>query len=136
MRVNDELAKALRLSDDEIQKINNSSNDKDPNGLNFYNAQKWIKRAYEKESNANNQIKSDIKEEVTEFKKTKEVKSNKLSNEIVKNEIVKNKIVKKEILQNEIVLKEIQVKNNSTNILGKNDDIIVVPIKKSKSKGI
>lgn len=46
LRVDDKLAKALKLSKDEIEKINNSQNQKDVNGLNFYNIQTWIAKLY------------------------------------------------------------------------------------------
>ncbi len=62
MRVNQELASALKLSNEEIEKINNSTSDKDKSGLNFYTAQKWIKKLYEKElAGKNINTKSEVK---------------------------------------------------------------------------
>ncbi len=87
MRVNQELASALKLSNEEIEKINNSTSDKDKSGLNFYTAQKWIKKLYEKELtdkniNTKSEVKSisknnfDTKVNKNESKKTSDNKSN------------------------------------------------------------
>jgi len=46
IRVDDKLAKALKLSKDEIEKINNSQEQKDANGLNFFNIQTWLAKLY------------------------------------------------------------------------------------------
>ena len=47
-RVDDGLVKLFNLSNDEKNKINSclSSDIKYPNGFNFYNYQKWIKKLY------------------------------------------------------------------------------------------
>jgi chromatin remodeling complex protein RSC6 len=46
LRVNDNLAKALNLTSQEIKVINASTSPKDKSGLNFYNIQKYIKKMY------------------------------------------------------------------------------------------
>jgi hypothetical protein len=46
LRVNDNLAKALSLTSQEVKVINASSSPKDKAGLNFYNIQKYIKKLY------------------------------------------------------------------------------------------
>jgi len=46
LRVNDNLAKALSLTSQEVKVINASSSPKDKSGLNFYNIQKYIKKLY------------------------------------------------------------------------------------------
>ncbi len=87
MRVNKELASVLKLSNEEIEKINNSTSDKDKSGLNFYTAQKWIKKLYEKELADKTQSekieikpviknKEDNKEKKNESKQTTQQKTN------------------------------------------------------------
>lgn len=46
LRVNDNLAKALNLTSQEVKVINASTSPKDKSGLNFYNIQKYIKKMY------------------------------------------------------------------------------------------
>ena len=46
LRVNDNLAKALSLTTQEVKIINTSTSPKDKSGLNFYNIQKYIKKMY------------------------------------------------------------------------------------------
>lgn len=46
LRVNDNLAKALSLTSQEVKVINASTSPKDKSGLNFYNIQKYIKKLY------------------------------------------------------------------------------------------
>lgn len=46
LRVNDNLAKALNLTSQEVKVINTSTSPKDKSGLNFYNIQKYIKKMY------------------------------------------------------------------------------------------
>jgi hypothetical protein len=50
LRVNDNLAKALSLTSQEVKVINASSSPKDKAGLNFYNIQKYIKKLYSSSS--------------------------------------------------------------------------------------
>ena len=47
LRVDDNLKSALKLSDIEINSINNSISPKDKNGLNFFNIQKYVARLYQ-----------------------------------------------------------------------------------------
>ncbi len=81
IRVNNELATALKLSQDEIEKINNSTNDKDKSGLNFYTAQKWIKRLYENE-NPENTLKTKSDKLDNKVKTKSEIKQNTISNPV------------------------------------------------------
>lgn len=47
LRVDEKLKLALKLTEEEINNINNSSSPKDKNGLNFFNIQKYVARLYQ-----------------------------------------------------------------------------------------
>jgi hypothetical protein len=87
LRVNEELAKALKLTPEQVLIINNTNNDKDKAGLNFYNVQKWIKKLYESDqkiTNVNenkqldkpvNQLDNQMVNQVEKHKENKSTKS-------------------------------------------------------------
>ncbi len=61
MRVNKQLATALRLTPEQIEKINKSNDEKDKDGLNFYNLQIWISKLYDKNNKDNKDNKDLLK---------------------------------------------------------------------------
>jgi len=65
LRVDDKLANALKLTREQINLINNSNDQKDKDGLNFYNIQTWISKLYPshkdlKDKNETNNIINDL----------------------------------------------------------------------------
>ena len=76
IRVNNKLAEALQLTPEQAATINNTSNYRDENGLNFYNIQKHIARVYsnfklDKPVVVQKQEESDEEEEIISLKKIK-----------------------------------------------------------------
>lgn len=57
LRVDDKLASALKLTKEQIQKINTSQDQKDKDGLNFYNIQTWIAKLYDNFKSNNQSVK-------------------------------------------------------------------------------
>lgn len=78
IRVDDKLAKALKLSKDEIEKINNSQNQKDVNGLNFFNLQTRIAKLYVNDKiDQNDQLKIiDIPKDISNTNITESIEDN------------------------------------------------------------
>lgn len=133
MRVNTELATALKLSQDEIEKINISNNDKDKSGLNFYTAQKWIKRLYENEN-----LEKTVKSKTDKLDKKEKIQETKSDS---KQKIILNNITelknKKQIKSNKFVKQNNDNFNDKLSDVNNNDNIIIVNKKsKLKSKGI
>ena len=47
IRVNDGLSSAFKLTKEQVKTINASKSEKDANGLNFYNIQKYVAKLYQ-----------------------------------------------------------------------------------------
>ncbi len=118
LRVNDKLASALKLTKEQVEKINNSNNQKDKEGLNFYNIQTWISKLYPNNKN----IKQDNKQDDKNIKKV-EVP-------IIKNDNVKN-YIKKEVIELKFDKKD-KEKNQINNL----DLNLNLNVKKEKRKPI
>jgi hypothetical protein len=144
MRVNDELASALRLSQDEIEKINNSSSDNDKSGLNFFSAQKWIKKLYEKDKKEKNNISPECNS-INKFKQ-KQIKQDDTIKPDIKSDITSDitsdkKFKKPKILKKSKPLKEIKdeqedEKRQKKMESNKDEIIIITKPKKLKTKSI
>lgn len=52
IRVNDGLTTAFKLTKDQVKAINSSKSEKDANGLNFYNIQKYVAKLYQETDEA------------------------------------------------------------------------------------
>jgi hypothetical protein len=99
LRVNEKLANALKLTKEQINAINNSNDQKDKDGLNFYNIQTWISKLYpgnkdkldnkdNKDKLANVQLIKDIDEITTEKSNNNSININNYNNNNNNNNII------------------------------------------------
>ncbi len=116
LRVNEQLAKALNLTNEQVEKINNSNNQKDKEGLNFYNIQTWIKKLYADNKN--------IKQIDQPKVKNDNIKIDNVKIDIKKDDIIKDN-TKKDNTKKDTTKKDTTKKDTTQIDNMKNDNIYV-----------
>jgi hypothetical protein len=135
LRVNDKLANALKLTKEQVEKINNSNNQKDKEGLNFYNIQTWISKLYPNNKNIKQGDKN-IKQVEVPIVKNDNVKNDNVKNDNVKNDNVKNDNVKNDNVKNYIKKEVIELKFDKKEKNPINNLDLNINVKKEKRKPI
>ncbi len=110
MRVDDKLAKALELTSEQVQKINNSNNQKDIEGLNFFTAQSWIKRLYKNQNITNDLVQTKQETSNQYITDSKKDKDNEIFSEIKSDSESKKNVENIKLEDDLVILREKKIK--------------------------